>query len=143
MRQNIISGLTTAASIWVTAAVGMACGAGMPVIAALTTVLYLLAVTVITWLVRRLPQQGQSRLYTVRYTDGRGVLRDILGEASDSGYESALSQTKRQESAEGPVVEATMRFTRHQRNADDDLFRRLSELDGVLEVRRVQQDHED
>ena len=40
VRRNIISGLTTAASVWVTAAVGMACGAGMPVIAALTVALY-------------------------------------------------------------------------------------------------------
>ena len=69
VRQNIVSGLTTAASIWVTASVGMACGAGMPLIAALTVVLYLLAVTVVSGLTMRLPRHGRSTLYSaVSYT---------------------------------------------------------------------------
>src|SRR3954453_10746687 len=38
-RGNVV-GLTTAASIWVTAAVGMACGAGLPIIAAAGTALH-------------------------------------------------------------------------------------------------------
>src|SRR5699024_939868 len=72
VRRNIISGLTTAASVWVTAAVGMACGAGMPVIAALTVALYIFAVTLLTALIRRLPSQQRTEMYTVRYTDGAG-----------------------------------------------------------------------
>lgn len=142
VRQNIVSGLTTAASIWVTAAVGMACGAGMPIIAALTVGFYLLAVTVVTWVVRRLPHYSQTQLYSVRYADGRGVLRDILRSASDLGYESALYHTKRQEGEEGAVVEASMRFSRHQSNTNEDLLRRLSELDGVIEVRAVENEHD-
>lgn len=142
VRQNIVSGLTTAASIWVTAAVGMACGAGMPVIAALTVIFYMLAVTVVTWMVRRLPHYSQTSLYTVRYADGRGVLRDILRAASDLGYESTLSHTKRQEGPEGAVVEAAMRFSRRQQNTDEDLLRKLSELSGVVEVRAVEHEHD-
>ena len=38
MRRDIVRGLTTAASIWLTAALGMACGAGLPVLAVATTV---------------------------------------------------------------------------------------------------------
>ena len=142
VRQNIISGLTTAASIWVTASVGMASGAGMPVIAALTVVFYLLAVTVVSTLTRKLPRYGRSMLYSVRYADGRGVLRDILHTASDQGYEATLSHTKRKETDEGYAVEASMRFTRFQNRPDDDLFRLLSELDGVLEVRAVEEMHD-
>ncbi|GAA1812779.1 MgtC/SapB family protein [Nesterenkonia flava] len=142
VRQNIISGLTTAASIWVTAAVGMACGAGMPLIAALTVVFYLLAVTLVTSLVRRLPHHGRSRFYAVRYADGRGVLRDILSAASELGYETALSRTKRLEGENGPVVEATMRFSRPQHRATEELIETLSELEGVEEVRAVEQDHD-
>lgn len=141
VRQNIISGLTTAASIWVTAAVGMACGAGMPVIAALTVLLYVVAVTLVTAMVRKLPQHGHTRLYSLRYADGHGILRDILSTASDLGYEAALAHAKRQGDP-NPVVEATMRFTRRQQSADEELFRRLSEIDGVHEVRSVQQDHD-
>lgn len=39
-RSQAVTGLTTAATIWLTAAVGMACGAGLPVLAGVTTVGY-------------------------------------------------------------------------------------------------------
>lgn len=135
VRQNMVSGLTTAASIWVTAAVGMACGAGMPMIAALTVLLYLLAVTLITTLVRRLPRHDRSERYVVRYADGRGILREILGEASQLGYETRLVRTRRMEVADGFAVDATMTFTRTQRVGREQLFEALHEIEGVLEIR--------
>ena len=104
--------------------------------------LYLLAVTLVSNLTRRLPRHGRSTLYSVRYVDGRGVLRDILGTASEQGYEATLSHTKRKETDEGYAVEASMRFTRPQRSPDDDLIRQLSELDGVIEVRAVEEVHD-
>src|ERR1700690_698964 len=36
MRRDIVRGLTTAASVWLTAALGMACGAGLPILAVAT-----------------------------------------------------------------------------------------------------------
>ena len=42
MRRNIVRGLTTAASVWLTSALGMACGAGLPVLAVATTAGYFL-----------------------------------------------------------------------------------------------------
>lgn len=142
VRQNIVSGLTTAASIWVTAAVGMACGAGMPVLAGLTVGLHLLTVTVVTPLVRRLPHRDRERVFQVRYLDGRGVLRELLGEATEMGYETRLAATQRRETPQGDAVEATMRFS-GPRGADlDGLFHRLSEIPHVLEVRAVPSEHD-
>ncbi len=40
--QDTISGLTTAAGIWATAAIGMACGSGLMLLGVLTTLLFLL-----------------------------------------------------------------------------------------------------
>ena len=40
--ENIVSGLTTAAGLWVTAAMGLACGGGMYVLAIGSTVMVLL-----------------------------------------------------------------------------------------------------
>ncbi|WP_146341490.1 MULTISPECIES: MgtC/SapB family protein [Nesterenkonia] len=138
VRQNIVSGLTTAGSIWVTAAVGMACGAGMPLIAAITVALHLLAMTVVTWLVRRLPQHGRTQRFEVRYRDGHGILREILRAASDMGYETGLSQTKREDTEDGPVVDATMTFSRSQYQSPGMLMQSLTELRGVLEVRALE-----
>lgn len=40
-QKNVVKGLTTAAGLWVTAAVGMACGVGMYTLAAVSTVIVL------------------------------------------------------------------------------------------------------
>lgn len=142
VRRNIVSGLTTAASVWVTAAVGMACGAGMPMIAALTVALYLFAVTALTALIKRLPTQQRTETYQVRYLDGQGVLRDILQVASDSGYEMALSETKRDRSERNDSVVARIEFTHGKQRPPESLFRQLSEVNGVLEINTEDQDHD-
>ena len=40
-QENVVSGLTTAAGVWVVAAIGLACGGGMYVVATASTVLVL------------------------------------------------------------------------------------------------------
>lgn len=54
LQKNVIRGLTTAAGLWVTAAVGMACGTGKFYMAALTTLLMLLGLEVLSHFVPRL-----------------------------------------------------------------------------------------
>ena len=79
MRRDVVRGLTTAASVWLTAALGMACGAGLPVLAVATTVLHLIIMFVFPKLTRKLSrkQRAATRL-RICYEDGRGLLRSIL-----------------------------------------------------------------
>lgn len=79
MRRDVVRGLTTAASIWFTAALGMACGAGLVVLAIATTVGYFLIMLVFPALARRLPKSRKlaSEIY-ISYEDGMGLLRTIL-----------------------------------------------------------------
>ena len=53
--RNVVRGLTTAATIWVSAAVGMACGAGMVSLAAVLTVFHLITLYVVA------PPSAKSR----------------------------------------------------------------------------------
>ena len=79
MRRDIVRGLTTAASIWLTAALGMACGAGLPALAVATTIGHFIIMLVFPALLRWLPRS--QRLATdlrISYEDGRGLLRTIL-----------------------------------------------------------------
>lgn len=113
VRQNIVNGLTTAATIWVSAAVGMACGAGMPVLALLGTALHLVAVRALTYLAKVVPQVSENhRRLVVVYADGRGALRDILTRATELGYDTSLISTRRKGRPEKPKVAATMDFKR-------------------------------
>ena len=79
MRRDVVRGLTTAASVWLAAALGMACGAGLPVLALATTVIHFIVMLVFPRLADLLPRE--KRLATrlrISYQDGRGLLRDIL-----------------------------------------------------------------
>jgi putative Mg2+ transporter-C (MgtC) family protein len=79
MRRDVVRGLTTAASVWLTAALGMACGAGLPVLAVATTLGHFIIMFVFPKLVRYLPRERRSATrLRISYEDGRGLLRTIL-----------------------------------------------------------------
>jgi putative Mg2+ transporter-C (MgtC) family protein len=87
VRRDSVRGLTTAASIWVTAAIGSASAAGLPVLAGLTTGIYFLVALAFPVAVRRLPRSPTAvSALQVRYPDGRGILRDVLAEATRRGF---------------------------------------------------------
>jgi len=79
MRRDVVRGLTTAASVWLTAALGMACGAGLPVLAVTTMVIHFIVMFIFPRLADYLPREKRmaTRL-RISYQDGRGLLRDIL-----------------------------------------------------------------
>ncbi|MBB2202331.1 MgtC/SapB family protein [Gluconacetobacter tumulisoli] len=83
MRRNVVRGLTTAASVWLTAALGMACGAGLLALAVATTLGHFVIMFVFPRLLRFIPQARRTTTtLTVSYLDGRGVLRLILVECT-------------------------------------------------------------
>jgi putative Mg2+ transporter-C (MgtC) family protein len=87
VRRDAVRGLTTAASVWVTAAVGSAAGGGLLVLAALATGMYLV-VTLLLPVARRhlsLIATGPSTL-RIRYPDGHGILRQVLNETTQRGF---------------------------------------------------------
>lgn len=100
VRKDIVRGLTTAAVVWVTAAVGCASAAGLPILAAVTTAAHFLVVygypPIVRLLTRSRPRSGVLRL---SYTDGKGVLRTVLAIATDSGFSVAEVHTERRQSA--------------------------------------------
>jgi putative Mg2+ transporter-C (MgtC) family protein len=79
MRRDVVRGLTTAASVWFTAALGMACGAGLPILAVATTLGHFVIMFIFPQLERRLPRARRrtTEIY-LSYEDGRDLLRTIL-----------------------------------------------------------------
>lgn len=141
VRQNAVNGLTTAASIWLTAAVGMACGAGLPVLAVAATGLYLVTVGLLTVVGRRISAARQDDIVVLQYKEGRGVLRAALEKAGAMGFESKLSGTRTIEQPGKAVrVEARMRFLGKVPLAE--LMRELSEIRGMTRVTLGKNDEE-
>ena len=87
VRRDVVSGLTTAASIWLTAAIGMAAGGGLALLAVAATLAYLLVTIAYPLLARRLPRRrGRRRRRCGSPTStGAGVLREALARVTGRG----------------------------------------------------------
>nr|WP_236700278.1 MgtC/SapB family protein [Allosalinactinospora lopnorensis] len=135
VRQDIVRGLTTAATIWVSAAVGTAAGAGLWLVATAVTAGHFLVVSayppVVRWLTRSRPA---TALFRISYEDGRGVLRGILALATQQHFAVQEVHTARRQvrAPDVPAVDLLLRV--HGRGDLDDLAVALSETDGVLAV---------
>lgn len=87
VRRDSVRGLTTAAVVWVTAAIGMAAGAGLPILAVLVTVLHFLTVYVFgPWAHRITGSPEATARLTLTYRGGTGALRTTLAEFTSRGY---------------------------------------------------------
>lgn len=87
VRRDVVRGLTTAAVVWLTAAVGMAAAAGLPLLAVLATAGHFIVVFIYTPLAARLPRSkhAPSQL-TMTFRENRGVLRRALIECTERGF---------------------------------------------------------
>ena len=86
-QRHVVLGLTTAAGLWVTAAIGMTCGAGMYVLAAASTVLVLLCLEALNFIIQRFGTRNISITFSSpSIEDVRQVLQRLRsdGMSSDS-----------------------------------------------------------
>ena len=157
MRRNIVRGLTTAASVWLTAALGMACGAGLPILAVATAIGHFAIMFVFPKLVAFLPRERRtaSRL-RIAYREGHGRLQTILvictqlrfvldhvdverGTASVELSEEALDRADLEGIETGRLPWGIVVLTMQVRGKRPfvNLVTRLSEIEGVVPVGRV------
>nr|WP_228046126.1 MgtC/SapB family protein [Saccharopolyspora sp. HNM0983] len=134
VRRDAVRGLTTAATVWVVAAVGMACGGGLVVLAAATTGVHFLVVLGYPWLLRVLGPAGRApRLLRVGYLDGYGVLRGVLTMCTSAGWTVIDLQVEREDS-DADQRTAVVAVGLRGKGSVSDLVRGVGELPGVLHV---------
>ena len=131
-RHGAIRGLTTAATIWETAAIGMACGAGLWWLAIAGTALHFIVIA--------LRAHGHKVTLSVHYSPGHGVLSSLLTQVGTLGW-AVSSVSTRTDSTERMSV---ARFTASTRQdlSKSLLVTTLSDLDGVAGVDVTEEDDE-
>ena len=107
-----ISGLTSAASIWVVASIGMACGAGLYGAAAVAAIIVIMALEVVGLLERRANMKAYPLAYEVRGGDQNLMLESIL-KAMDAAGEQ-LTGIESDAIGEVQRVSFTLTVTRKQ-----------------------------
>jgi putative Mg2+ transporter-C (MgtC) family protein len=55
VREDKVNGLTTAATVWLVTAIGMACGAGLPILALMVTGAYFIVALLFPLLMKIIP----------------------------------------------------------------------------------------
>ena len=79
--KNRVLGLTSAATVWVVAAIGITCGAGLYIVALLATVLVLISLQIIGVLEGRLGWKRYPKVYEVRADIGAMLPESVVGPA--------------------------------------------------------------
>ncbi|KQR54246.1 hypothetical protein ASF88_05440 [Leifsonia sp. Leaf336] len=127
-RGNVV-GLTTAASIWVTAAVGMACAAGLPLLAVAGTMLHLLAVGTLPTAERLMRRRSENRLL-VRVGPAGDQLGAVLDRLATAHVHTRVDDVRRRSDRD---LELTVHVRGKQKDSDR-LLAELGAIDGVVSV---------
>ena len=101
VRKDLVRGLNTAATMWVTSAVGMGSAVGLPLLAIAVTIANFVVIFAFPILERRLPKSrwAPSSLQ-VTYEDGRGILRDVLVLCTQHDFAVTRVQVEREGEAD-------------------------------------------
>ncbi len=86
VKRDGVRGLTTAAGIWVTAAIGAAAGAGLVLLAMATTIIYFIIIGARLILVRFVGVTPDESLIAVTYPKDTDALSRVLRSIPDNGF---------------------------------------------------------
>lgn len=138
VNNDTVRGLTTAATVWLSAALGMACGASMIPLACYCLAMHYLLVFIIGPLANRMPSVHSNTRTVVEYEVGMGVLRKLMVLASSHGYKATVTSTNSIRTEKGRGMRVVMKFEGPRPQAE--LLSTFSHVPGVLAVDVVQRD---
>jgi putative Mg2+ transporter-C (MgtC) family protein len=146
VRRDAVRGLTTAAIVWLTAAIGMACGAGLLILALVATAGHFVVVLGFPYIAGRLPRSRWTpSLLQVTYQDGREILRDVLVKCTQHNFTVSRLQVERAPPEPRDSADSTVRQPGEDRNVTvaleiqgtgsiSKLAAKLADIDGVVSV---------
>lgn len=102
-QKNMVRGLTTAAGLWVTAAIGLACGTGMYIAAAVATTMVLLGLEVLNALI---PKIGTTVVILTFTATSKESIRTILDLIKKDCLELYSYELKSHRTSQGDIFEA-------------------------------------
>ncbi len=139
IRRDAVRGLTTAAGVWMTAAVGMACGGDLPLVAVTTTAIYFVVAYAYPAVVHRLPRSrhAPSELRLV-YLGGHGILRDALAQCARRGFaisDLSIKHDGGQSLNGGQARAVTVDVELRGQGSIAELAAELGEINGIVDIR--------
>ena len=127
-QKNMVRGLTTAAGLWVTAAIGLACGTGLYVVATITTALVLIGLESLHTFI---PQLGKAAVQLGFVVTSKKTVSEVLKRLKDEDIEVSTFEMKSRSTKDGEVfdVSADIRVKRGGHN--ERILNLINEFDDV------------
>jgi putative Mg2+ transporter-C (MgtC) family protein len=135
VQRDMVRGLTTAAAIWLTAAVGMACGAGLPVLALYVAAAHFLVMFGFARLSTKIILSEQREL-VVHYLARQGTLREILKLCSGRAF--SVHEVSAFDDEATDHERHAIHLSLRGRGDFDSLAIAMRDLRGIISVKRVQ-----
>ena len=133
-----VSGLTSAASVWVVASIGMACGAGLYAAAVVATIIVIVALELVGFLERRANLKIYPLVYEARGQDQTQMLESIL-DAMDMAGER-LTDVERDAIGEMQRVSFSLTATKKQHERLRDKLLDKPAIDALFTFRNPEED---
>ena len=137
VRRDAVRGLTTAATIWLTCAVGMACGGGLPILALATTALHFLVVRGYPALASRIAKEAATTVeIRLTYLTGRALLPRLMETCTRRGFRILRVTADRLPGRTDPAARVLLRLegTGDAVRLTSDLFHAEGVLDADMNV---------
>ena len=127
-QKNVIRGLTTAAGLWVTAAIGLACGTGMYAAAATATVMVLFGLEALNAL---LPQLGTMTVQLSFTAHTKGSVKRVVDRLRHENMEMHSYELKECKTPQGEVFEVSIEMKVKRGVHNEQIMDCLSDFDNV------------
>lgn len=127
-QKNVVRGLTTAAGLWVTAAIGLACGTGLYAVALVATLLMLTGLEVLNAFV---PALGTTTVVLSFVAKEKESVKRVVEQIRGEGMELFSYELKAHHDHEGDFFEATLELRVKRSNSKERLIEFIGEFDDV------------
>lgn len=128
-QKNVIHGLTTAAGLWVTAALGIACGVGHYELAVITTIMVLMALE----LALAVDDKLNKRQLSITMTSAdKEKIRSIVDSLKADGVVIRSYDLELLDEGEGKIYKATVELSTKRIDYEERVWDLLDGLDGSI-----------
>ena len=127
-QKHVIKGLTTAAGLWATSAIGLASGSGMYMLAVTSTLLVLICLETIYFILHRI---GSRNISVTISTGNRDKIKDILDRLRNDGVEIESYEMKDMSSPVATKYFVSMELTVKRNKYQDNIINFMTKFDGV------------
>lgn len=127
-QKHVIKGLTTAAGLWVTSAIGLTCGAGMYLLATTATILVLVCLETIYFIQHRF---GSRNISVTISTNQMDKIKDMLDKLRNDNIDIDSYEMKEQSTTSNIKYVVSMELTVKRNRYQDNIINFMNKFDGV------------